>query len=66
MDEQLYLKEGVGARTRIDVAFIAGDVHDHTYRQAVTLPQGQEPTTRGLPEAMPAGPTPQTLTPRTR
>ena len=36
MDEQLYLKEGVGARTRIDGVFIAGDVHDHTYRQAVT------------------------------
>ena len=36
MDEQLYLREGVGGRTTIPGVFIAGDVHDHTYRQAVT------------------------------
>jgi len=36
MDEQRYLKEGSGARSDIEGVFIAGDVHDHTYRQAVT------------------------------
>jgi thioredoxin reductase (NADPH) len=36
MDEQGYLKIGTGARTDLDGVFVAGDVHDHTYRQAVT------------------------------
>jgi thioredoxin reductase (NADPH) len=36
MDEQAYLREGIGGRTEIPGVFIAGDVHDHTYRQAVT------------------------------
>jgi thioredoxin reductase (NADPH) len=36
MDEQGYLKVGVGAKTEIEGVFVAGDVHDHTYRQAVT------------------------------
>jgi thioredoxin reductase (NADPH) len=36
MDEQGYLKVGVGATTEIEGLFVAGDVHDHTYRQAVT------------------------------
>jgi thioredoxin reductase (NADPH) len=36
MDEQGYLKVGVGATTEIEGVFVAGDVHDHTYRQAVT------------------------------
>ena len=36
MDEQGYLKPGRGATTEIDGVFMAGDVHDHTYRQAVT------------------------------
>jgi thioredoxin reductase (NADPH) len=36
MDEQGYLEVSEGSRTRIPGVFIAGDVHDHTYRQAVT------------------------------
>ena len=36
MDEQGYLKVGPGSRTDIEGVFVAGDVHDHTYRQAVT------------------------------
>ena len=36
MDEQRYLKRGAGSATEIPGVFIAGDVHDHTYRQAVT------------------------------
>jgi len=36
MDEQGYLRVGRGSFTDIPGVFIAGDVHDHTYRQAVT------------------------------
>ena len=36
MDESGYLKIGPGSRTAIEGVFVAGDVHDHTYRQAVT------------------------------
>jgi len=36
MDESGYLKPARGANTEIDGVFMAGDVHDHTYRQAVT------------------------------
>jgi thioredoxin reductase (NADPH) len=36
MDEQRYLRRGAGSATEIPGVFIAGDVHDHTYRQAVT------------------------------
>ena len=36
MNEQGYLREGAGARTKVEGVFIAGDVHDHIYRQAVT------------------------------
>jgi thioredoxin reductase (NADPH) len=36
MNEQGYLEAGVGAKTGVEGVFIAGDVHDHTYRQAVT------------------------------
>ncbi len=36
MDEQGYLKLQDGSRSDIEGVFIAGDVHDHTYRQAVT------------------------------
>jgi thioredoxin reductase (NADPH) len=36
MDEQGYLKVGKGSSTDITGIFVAGDVHDHTYRQAVT------------------------------
>ncbi len=35
-DEQGYLKPGIGAFTELEGVFIAGDVHDHHYRQAVT------------------------------
>ncbi|NIM02516.1 MAG: thioredoxin-disulfide reductase [Acidobacteria bacterium] len=35
-DEQGYLKPGIGAFTELEGVFIAGDVHDHNYRQAVT------------------------------
>ncbi len=37
MDEQGYLKHrGSNSYTEIDGVFVSGDVHDHTYRQAVT------------------------------
>jgi thioredoxin reductase (NADPH) len=36
MDDQAYLVRGVGSTTEIPGVFVAGDVHDHTYRQAVT------------------------------
>ncbi len=36
MDDQGYLKLQDGSRSDIEGVFIAGDVHDHTYRQAVT------------------------------
>jgi thioredoxin reductase (NADPH) len=35
-DEQDYLKVGVGSKSDVPGVFVAGDVHDHTYRQAVT------------------------------
>ena len=35
-DEQGYLKPGKGAFTEHEGVFMAGDVHDHHYRQAVT------------------------------
>ena len=35
-DGQGYLIVRAGSRTKIDGVFVAGDVHDHTYRQAVT------------------------------
>ena len=35
-DEQGYLKPGKGAFTELEGVFMAGDVHDHHYRQAVT------------------------------
>lgn len=36
MDDQRYLLVSGGAKTEIEGVFVAGDVHDHTYRQAVT------------------------------
>jgi len=36
MDGQGYLEVGPGSRTAIEGVFVAGDVHDHVYRQAVT------------------------------
>ncbi len=36
MDDQGYLLVSGGANTEIEGVFVAGDVHDHTYRQAVT------------------------------
>ena len=36
MDGQGYLVIGAGSKTTVEGVFIAGDVHDHTYRQAVT------------------------------
>ena len=36
MDDQDYLVVGEGSKTEIPGVFVAGDVHDHTYRQAVT------------------------------
>ncbi len=35
-DEQGYLEPGKGAFTELEGVFMAGDVHDHHYRQAVT------------------------------
>ncbi len=36
MDGQGYLRVGAGAQSGIAGVFVAGDVHDHVYRQAVT------------------------------
>jgi thioredoxin reductase (NADPH) len=35
-DEQGYLEPGKGAFTELEGVFMAGDVHDHHYRQAIT------------------------------
>ncbi len=36
LDDEGYIRTGVGTRTNIDGVFAAGDVVDHTYRQAIT------------------------------
>ncbi len=36
LDDEGYIKTGVGTRTNIEGVFAAGDVVDHTYRQAIT------------------------------
>ncbi|MGI8679569.1 MAG: thioredoxin-disulfide reductase [Jatrophihabitans sp.] len=36
LDDEGYVRTGVGTRTNLDGVFAAGDLVDHTYRQAVT------------------------------
>jgi thioredoxin reductase (NADPH) len=36
LDAEGYIRTGVGTRTNLDGVFAAGDVVDHTYRQAIT------------------------------
>jgi thioredoxin reductase (NADPH) len=36
LDEKGYVVPHVGAKTNIDGVFVSGDIHDHTYKQAVT------------------------------
>lgn len=36
MDAQGYLRQTRGTMSSVDGVFVAGDVHDHTYRQAIT------------------------------
>jgi thioredoxin reductase (NADPH) len=36
MNGQGYLEVSGGSKTRVEGVFVAGDVHDHTYRQAIT------------------------------
>lgn len=35
-DEKGYIVPKVGAKTNIEGVFVSGDIHDHTYRQAIT------------------------------
>jgi thioredoxin reductase (NADPH) len=36
LDDEGYVVTGAGTRTNLDGVFAAGDVVDHTYRQAIT------------------------------
>lgn len=36
LDQKRYVVVGEGSRTNVEGVFVAGDVHDHVYRQAVT------------------------------
>lgn len=36
LDEKGYIVPNMGAKTNIEGIFVSGDVHDHTYKQAVT------------------------------
>ena len=36
LNDQGYLEVSGGSKTQIEGVFVAGDVHDHTYRQAIT------------------------------
>lgn len=36
LDEKGYIVPKVGSRTNIEGVFVSGDVHDHTYKQAIT------------------------------
>lgn len=36
LDEKGYIVPKVGSKTNIDGIFVSGDIHDHTYKQAIT------------------------------
>lgn len=36
LDEKDYIVPKVGSKTNIDGIFVSGDIHDHTYKQAIT------------------------------
>jgi thioredoxin reductase (NADPH) len=36
LDEKGYIVPQTGSKTNIDGVFVSGDIHDHTYRQAIT------------------------------
>lgn len=36
LDEKGYIVPQIGSKTNIDGVFVSGDIHDHTYKQAIT------------------------------